>query len=119
MQHEQKDAMPWRQARHTNSKREAQGGVAEQRRASYIDDKNVNQVRRLTRRASLQKQGAHGHGRGAGPLQGAEYTHTLRHHADSRFRSQLSLRGTNRTVKVPIIASRTISVLGRHTEKRE
>jgi cAMP-dependent protein kinase regulator len=119
MQHEQKDAMPWRQAHHARRKREAQGGVAEQRRASHIDDKNMNQVRRLTRRASLQKQGAHGHGRGAETLQGAEYTHTLRHHAESRFRVRLNLRGTNRTVKVPIIASRTISLLGRHNKKSE
>ena len=112
MQHEQKDAMPWRQAHAV--KRGQQDAVAAHRRESHIDDKNVDRIRRLTRRASLRKQGAHGHNHDAGQLQGADYTHTLRHHAESRFRRRLSLRGTNRTVKVPIIASRTIGFLGRH-----
>ena len=108
MQNEQLDAMPWMQEDRARKKRQEKGGVAEQRRASHIDNKDVDRIRRLTRKASLRKQGAHGQ---VGPAEGAEYTHTLRHHAESRFSGRLSLRGTNRTIKVPIIAGRTIGVM--------
>eukprot|EP00946_MAST-07B_sp_MAST-7B-sp1_P005249 g5249.t1 len=116
MQHEQLDAMPWMQEDRARKKRKEEDGVAEQRRASHIDHKNVDKIRRLTRRASLQKQGAHGQVREA---KGADYTHTLRHHAEMRFRRRLSLRGTNRTIKVPLIAGRTIGAMSRRVKRIE
>lgn len=115
MRQEQLNAMPWKRKKlfcegldesELNSMRERQKYLANERRMSQVEEVELEGILRLTRQANIQK-----HGVNSSTLNSSEdgYTHTLKHHAEQRFQRRLSLRGTGKTFKVPIIAGRTIS----------